>query len=85
MELQGLREAIQRHPFEPFTIRLADGRSVPVNHPEFLAVGQKRAIVIQEDDSCLWLEPLLIISLEWPGAGKPKRNGNGSSKKRPGS
>ena len=76
MDLGGLREAIQRHPFEPFAIRLADGRSVQVNHPEFIAVGKRRAVVIQDDDSCLWLEPLLITSLDWP-ANKPKRRGNG--------
>jgi hypothetical protein len=84
MDLAGLREAIVRRPFEPFAIRLADGRSVPINHPEFVAVGKRRAVVIQEDDSCLWLEPLLAVSIDWPG-GKPKRGGNGSTKKRPGS
>lgn len=82
MDLAGLREAIGRHPFEPFAIHLADGRSVQVNHPEFVAVGRRRAVVIQDDDSCLWLEPLLVMSIDWPG-GKPKRGGNGSPKKRP--
>lgn len=83
MDLQGLREAIQRVPFEPFAVRLADGRSVPISHPEFVAIGKRRAVVIQEDDSCLWLEPLLVVSIDWPG-GKAKRDGNGSAKKRPG-
>jgi hypothetical protein len=64
MDLAGLREAIVRRPFEPFAIRLADGRSVPINHPEFVAVGKRRAVVIQEDDSCLWLEPLLVVSID---------------------
>ena len=66
MDLNGLREAIRKQPFKPFAIRLADGRSLDVKHPELVAVGQRRAIVIQEDDSCLWLEPLLITSLDWP-------------------
>ena len=65
MDINGLREAVVRTPFEPFAIRLADGRSIPVNHPEFVAVGRRRAVVIQDDDSCLWLEPLLITSLDW--------------------
>ena len=81
MDLNGLREAINRHPFQPFAIRLADGRSIPVKHPEFVAVGKRRAVVIQDDDCCLWLEPLLVVSLDWP-AEKPKRGGNGSPKKR---
>jgi hypothetical protein len=82
MDLNGLREALRRQPFEPFSIRLADGRSVPVPHPDFLAVGKRRAVLIQDDDSCLWLEPLLVVSIDWPsGAGKG-RGGNGTPKKR---
>ncbi|MBW3596554.1 MAG: hypothetical protein KY475_04680 [Planctomycetes bacterium] len=81
MDLEGLREAINRVPFERFTIKLADGSSVSVNHPEYVAVGKRRAVVIQEDDSVCWLEPLLVVSLEWPSP-KSKRGGNGSSKPR---
>jgi hypothetical protein len=82
MDLAGVREALHRQPFEPFVIRLADGRSIPVHHPDFVAVGTRRAVVIQEDESLVWLEPLLVVSIDWPG-GKPKRGGNGSTKKRP--
>ena len=82
MDLAGLREALLQRPFEPFSIRLADGRSLAVRHPELLAVGKRRAILIQDDDSCLWLEPLLVVSIDWPsGAGKGK-GGNGTPKKR---
>ncbi len=84
MDLAGIREALHRQPFEPFAIRLADGRSIRVNHPDFVAVGTRRAVVIQEDESIAWLEPLLVVSIDWHG-GKPKRGGNGSPKKRPGS
>ena len=85
MEMNGLREAQGKQPFEPFIIRLADGRAVTVPHPELLAVGKRRAILIQEDDTCLWLEPVLIVSIEWPGRGKSK-DGNGAPKrKRPSS
>lgn len=80
MHVDGLREAIRRNPFEPFTIQLADGRSIPVKHPEFVAVGRRRAIVIQDDDSCLWLEPVLIVSLDWPA--KKESGGNGSHGKK---
>jgi hypothetical protein len=47
-----------------------------VKHPEFVAVGRRRAVVIQDDDSCLWLEPLLITSLDW--SAKKESGGNGS-------
>jgi len=81
MDLNNLREAIRREPFEPFVIRLADGRSLQINHPEFMAIGRRRAVVIDNDDSCIWLEPLLVVSVEWPGIAPKRRGGNGSSKK----
>ena len=81
MDLNNLREAIRREPFEPFVIRLADGRSLQVNHPEFVAIGRRRAVVIDKDDTCIWLEPLLVVSVEWPGSPPRGKGGNGSTKK----
>jgi hypothetical protein len=67
MDLEGLREALRRQPFQPFTIRLADGRAMAVRHPEFVAVGHRRVIVVEEDDSWSVLEPVLIVSLDYDG------------------
>jgi hypothetical protein len=67
MDLQGIREALRRQPYEPFNIRLADGRSLAVPHPETVAVGKRRIIVVQPDDSWLVIEPLLIVSLVYDG------------------
>jgi len=39
MDLQGIREASRRRPFEPFSICLADGRRLHVPHPDFVSVG----------------------------------------------
>lgn len=64
MNLDGVREALHKRPFEPFAFRLADGRSLPVRHPEFVAVGRRRIVLIHEDDSWSFLEPLLIVSLD---------------------
>ena len=74
MDLQGIRDALHRQPFEPFTIRLADGRKLPVHHPDFVAVGPRRAIVIGQDNSWLVLEPLLIVSLDYDGKHRPRAN-----------
>ncbi len=72
MDLQGIREALHRRPFEPFTIRLADGRKLAVGHPDFVAVGPGRAIVIGPDDSWSVVEPLLIVSLDYDGKRRPR-------------
>ena len=81
MDSQGVREAIHRQPFKPFEIRLADGRSLPVRHPDFVAIGQRRIVVIAEDDSSSIIEPILIVSLDYSGE-TGKRNGKARRKPR---
>lgn len=80
MDIAGVREAIHKQPFEPFVIRLADGRSLPVPHPDFVALTPRRVIVGAEDDSWAVVEPLLIVSLDYH---RPEaKGGDGSSRKR---
>ena len=75
MDIAGVREALHKQPFEPFAIRLADGRSLPVPHPDFVALTSRRVIVGAEDDSWSIIEPLLNVSLDsLPKQGKG-RNG----------
>jgi len=75
MDIDGVREALRKEPFEPFSIRLADGRSLPVMHPEFVAVGKRRLVIIDEQDSWSFVEPLMIVSLDQ--IKKPRSGGNG--------
>jgi hypothetical protein len=70
MDIEGLRGALRRQPFEPFTVRLADGRSLPVPHSEFMALGTRRVIVVGPDDSWSVIEPILIVSLDYDGQPK---------------
>ena len=44
MDIEGVREALRKEPFEPFVLRLADGRALPVPHPEFVALGKRRTL-----------------------------------------
>lgn len=67
MDLQGIRDALHKLPFEPFDIRFTDGLSFSVRHPDFVAVGKRRIIVVKPDDSWLSIEPLLIVSLDYNG------------------
>ena len=73
MDLAGIREALHKQPFEPFTIRLADGQSLPVPHADFVAVGPRRIVVVSVDDSWCVVEPLLIVSLDYNGSRKSKQ------------
>jgi hypothetical protein len=38
IDITGVREALHKQPFEPFDMRLADGRSLLVPHPDFVAL-----------------------------------------------
>jgi hypothetical protein len=80
MDIAGIRETLHKQPFQPFVIRLADGRSLPVPHPDFVAVGSRRiVVVVAEDDTWTIVEPLLIVSLDkMPPKGK---GGDGLRKK----
>ena len=80
MDLNSIRSALREQPFRPFDLCLADGRRVPVHHPEFVAMNQRIVIVTNDESETKILEPLLIVSLEpLPAAGK---RGNGSARKK---
>lgn len=72
MDIQGIREALRRQPFEPFVVRLADGRALDVPHPEMVAIGKRRIIVVESDDAWSVVEPLLIVSLDYNGKRRPR-------------
>ena len=80
MDLNSICNALREQPFRPFELCLADGRRIPVKHPELVAMNQRIVIVTDEESATKILEPLLIVSLEpVPPTGK---GGNGSQKKK---
>ncbi len=81
MNRESIRNALHEQPFRPFVLHIADGRSVPVNHPEFVAMNNRIVIVTDEESATKILEPLLIVSLETQH--KPPKGGNGSHGKKP--
>ena len=80
MGIAGVRAALHRQPFKPFVISLADGRSLSVPHPDFVALMPRRVIVGAEDDSWSVVEPLMIVSLDSP----PKKGKGKNGKRRSG-
>lgn len=74
MDLQGIREDLLHRPFESLSIRLADGRSLAVPHPEMVAVAKHRIIVVEQDDSWSVVEPRLFVSLDYNGKRRPRTN-----------
>jgi len=72
MTIDQLRKLHQARPFQPFDIHLSDGRSFPVDHPEFLSQspGGRTIGVGVADGTIEILDLLLVTSL------KPRANGS---------
>ena len=79
MTIEQIRNVYNAQPFRPFVIHLADGRSVPVNHREFImsVPSGRTLIVVQPDDTLNIIDLLLVADLEL----KPTTNGSGRRRK----
>jgi hypothetical protein len=67
MTVEQFRSAMKSQPFRPFVMHLADGREIPVVHPE-LAVSTstgRTTIVVQPDDTFNIIDLLLVTDLEY--------------------
>jgi hypothetical protein len=60
-----LRQYWHAQPFLPFTIHLANGKSLAVPHPDFFFMSAKggQIFVSEEDDEVHVLNPLVIASV----------------------
>jgi hypothetical protein len=81
MDYNSLQNALRRQPFRPFSLCLADGRTVEIRHPEYMAMNKRVVIVIDDDSFTQTIEQLLIVSLE--ELRHPPKGGNGAHGKRP--
>ena len=74
MTIERLTELLRAQPFQPFDIRLADGRAIRVNHPEFASRSPngRTVVVFQPDDSMSIIDLFLALSLD---PVPPGRNG----------
>ena len=66
MTADHLTQMMRAQPFRPFRIHLADGRSLDVSHPDFVArsPGGRTAIVYKADETFEVIDLLLVASLE---------------------
>jgi hypothetical protein len=74
MTLEEFRNAYLAQPFRPFTVHVADGRSVEVLSPEFIARDPKgRTISVYHPDGRHYIIDLLLVSqLEFSSNGGSK-------------
>jgi hypothetical protein len=90
VRIEELKRAKDERPFRPFSIRMADGRKVPVTHPDAIAWEADRddetgettapftAVCIVPGGGWVIIELALITALEFrppDGGGKAKKKG----------
>ncbi len=74
MNVKQLRTMMRATPFQPFEIHLADGRSLPVDHPEMLAITPPgRTVGVGLSNGTIeTIDLLLVTSLKQRGDGTPQ-------------
>lgn len=67
MSGEELRRLITHVPFEPFTLRTIDGRSIPVRQRDFILVTPtgRHTYIFQPDDSRVMLDVELIVGADF--------------------
>jgi hypothetical protein len=76
MTIEQLRSMHQARPFIPFEIHLADGRSIPVDHPEFVSqTASGRTIGVAVDNDAIEVVDLLLVTGLRPLRGGGRKSG----------
>jgi hypothetical protein len=93
VRIEELKNAKDQRPFRPFSIRMADGKEIPIRHPDAVAWD----VDVDEEDNGEAEEPLtaicvvpgggwevielaLVTSLGFPAQSKGKDKGRGRTK-----
>jgi hypothetical protein len=73
MTIEQFKDTLYQQPFRPFTIRMADGRTFQVVHPDFVARSPtgRTIIVYQPDDS--YSVPRSAVDGRTAGGERPAR------------
>jgi hypothetical protein len=72
MTIDKVRKLYKAQPFRPFMIHLADGRKIPVVHPEFMAsapTGRTISVYTPDDDFHI-IDLQLVTDLEVKSNGR---------------
>jgi hypothetical protein len=78
--IEQVRDAMHMQPFRSFTVKLVDGRSYVVKHPDFIAVPELprgRNLVIHDKEGMHLIDLNLIVEVHIPeavGKTRPKAN-----------
>lgn len=63
MNLDHIRERLA-NGFQPFALRLSDGRSIEVPHPDFIALAGRVVVVLNRNGASRKIDALHIVSID---------------------
>jgi hypothetical protein len=65
MNGDAVREWLNRKPFEPFVLRLSNGEAYEIRHPENVAIGKTRLVVVDpQTDRTAFVALIHVNSIE---------------------
>lgn len=62
MNSEALRQLLQQQPFEPLVIHLSGGEKYEVRHPENVALGKVRMVIVDPDTDRMAVCSLLHVT-----------------------
>jgi hypothetical protein len=62
MNMETVRERLNRQPLEPFLLRMSNGETHEVRHPECIALGKNRIVVSFPDQDRFVHLPLIQVN-----------------------
>ena len=63
MNIDDIRERLI-NGFQPFLLRLSDGQTIAVPHPDFIALGRRVVVILDRKDISRKIDVLHIVSVE---------------------
>ncbi len=76
-----VRGAMHQQPFRGFTVRLTDGRSFTIHHPDFISIpttDRGRDVAVHDDDGMHLIDLLHIVEVTVPQLGDSATSPAGS-------
>lgn len=78
MTHERIRELLHAAPFVPFAVQLANGRTFPVPHPDFVSISPTgRTMVIHTEDDHLEIVDVMLVTNLAVGSSKAGRPRSG--------
>ena len=82
MKIQELKQAKYDRPFQPFRIRMADGREIEIKHPDAVSWDREtnpRMVFCLAGGEHHWVDLALVTSLVLPERAEPPNSNDGAS------